>query len=445
MPEISSIVNVNVSPATRPIATANFSIPLFLSTHNVFTERARAYTSVAEATQDGFDTQHPVVKFLSGIYNGGFPPSKVWVGRKLLESISIVPNVAVDDTTYSFKIYVGGTETVISIDSGTSATLDSIATALVAAMSGVAGVTVTDDTGSLTITPTDIDAVLTVYDITSNLGAIYTTDSSESWTTCYNAVRTYLTEDYLFLGCDSHAKADQEELFGLASSNDDFYVTTSGASEILDPADSTDIMSEMKALSYQKGMVMYHSQADTYYPEGAIIGAWAGTDAGTTTIHGRTLVGVPTDDLSETQVSTIQAKNGSSYVEIAGGGFLLDGFVPDGNFCDTIRFSLWLESRVAESVFGLIKRKSDTGRKVPFNNIGIAMVRQAIAEPLDLAASRGATTKDEETGEFYTIITPTRLEVPENDRANRFLPDVEFYVIYSSAIHRCKINGTVSI
>lgn len=445
MPEINSIVDVNVTLATRPTATANFSLPLFLTTNNVFTERARAYTSVSTAQADGFDTQHPVIKYLNGIFSGNFPPRKVWVGRKLLGSIDIVPTTVTDDTIYSYKILVDTTETVISIDSGTSATATTIATALVAAMSGVAGVTLTDNTGSLNIVANDMSLVFTLFDVTANLGAIYNTDVTESWTTCYNDTRQFLPEDYFFLGCDSHTVADQTELFGLAQANDDFYVTSSQASGVIDPVDDTDIMSEMQTLSYQKGMIMYHSAADTYYPEGAIVGAWAGTDEGTTTLHGRTLVGVPTDDLTETEISTIQSKSGSSYPEIAGAGFMLDGFVPDGNFADTIRFALWLESRVAESVFGLIKSKSDTGKKVPFNNIGIAMVRQAIANPLDIAFSRGATTKDESTGEAYTIITPTRLEVPVNDRANRYLPDIQFYVIYSGAVHRCKINGTVSI
>lgn len=445
MPEISSIVDVNVTLATRPTAAANFSLPLFLSTHNVFPERARAYTSVSTAQEDGFDTQHPVTKYLTGVFSGNFPPRKVWVGRKLLLDIDVIPTTVTDDTIYSYKIIVDTTQTVVSIDSGTSATATTISTALVAAMTAVTGVTVADNTGSLSITPDDINVALTLFDITDNTGVVYNTDVTESWTTCYNEVRQFLTEDYFFLGGDSHVVADQTELFGLAQANGDFYVTSSQAAEIIDPVDTTDIMSAMQTLSYQKGMTLYHSQSDTYYPEGAIIGAWAGTDEGTTTLHGRTLVGVPIDDLTETEISTIQSKNGSSYPEIAGAGFLLDGFVPDGNFADTIRFALWLESRVAESVFNLIKSKSDAGKKVPFNNIGISMVRQAIVNPLDIAYSRGATTKDETTGESHTIITPTRLEVPENDRANRYLPDIEFYVIYSGAVHRCKINGTVSI
>jgi hypothetical protein len=70
------------------------------------------------------------------------------------------------------------------------------------------------------------------------------------------------------------------------------------------------------------------------------------------------------------------------------------------------------------------------------------MTRGAIAEPLSIAFANGATTSNE-FGEPYKIEFPT--EVLTNDRANRFLPDVKFEVVYSNAIHSVAIRGNITL
>ena len=445
MPDISNIVDVNVSLQTRSINTASFSNALFIASHNVFQERNRIYQSATAAMDDGFDADSPVVTFLTNCFAGSQSPNQVIIGRRLLDSLDLQVLSASEDEEYAVTVKVGDTVTVVTYTALVSDTPSTVATALQGLIDAVSGVTATVATDTVTCTPDVITTNFTVYNLSDNIGQTYVGDAGEDYTAAWTAIKPTLTVDAFFLCIDSHDPTDVDDIFSLASTESLFAISSSQDPDILDSTSTSDIAYTLASKAYQNGLLMYHTQADSAYPEGAIVGTWAGTNAGTVTLHGSDLVGISTDVISDTQANNIIAKNCNFYTSLAGTPWFWNGYVPDGNFADTIRFALWLEARVAESVFGLLKRKNaSTNSKVPYNEIGFEMIRLAISEVLELAYARGATTAFKDASR-YLISIPERTDIPTNDRANRLLPDVQFDVIYSSAVHSVIIRGNVTI
>ena len=445
MPDISNIVDVNVSLQTRNINTASFSNALFIASHNVFQERFRIYQSASSAIDDGFDSDSPVVTFLTNCFAGTQSPSQVIIGRRLLDSIDLQVLSASEDEDYSVTVKVGDDITIVTYTALVTDTPATVATALQGLITAVSGVTATVATDTVTCTPDVITTNFTVYNVSDNIGVTYVGDAGEDYPAAWAAIKPELTIDAFFFCIDSHDPTDVDDIFSTASTEGLFAITSSQDVNIKDSASTSDIAYTLASKAYQNGLIMYHDNADTEYPEGAIVGTWAGTQAGTVTLHGADLIGITTNTITDTEAANIAAKNCNYYTSLAGTSWFWNGYVPDGNFADTIRFALWLEARVAESVFGLLKRKNaSTNSKVPYNEIGFDMIRGAISEVLELAYARGATTAFEDASR-YLISIPNRTDIPTNDRANRLLPDVQFDVIYSSAVHTVIIRGNVTI
>ena len=82
MAAIDEIIEVQISRETQSIATASFQIPLILTEHTAFAERAREYTDISAVEADfaiGSNTHTMASKLFS---QDGVRPPRVVVGRK---------------------------------------------------------------------------------------------------------------------------------------------------------------------------------------------------------------------------------------------------------------------------------------------------------------------------------------------------------------------------
>jgi len=96
--KIEQIADVIISLGARPITTAGFETPLFISAHNVWDERYRVYTSASAAVEDGFDSDSEVGKALLAFFGQDFAPSQVVVGRRDFTAHTlVVGTVAIGD------------------------------------------------------------------------------------------------------------------------------------------------------------------------------------------------------------------------------------------------------------------------------------------------------------------------------------------------------------
>lgn len=445
MPNINDIVDITVSSSTRPTSTASFSNALFIASHNVFTERSRVYTSANSAISDGFDANSPVVQFLTGCFQGSQKPNNVIVGRRALSTITMSVDSVSEDEVYQLSVKVGTTVTAISYIATGVDTTSTVATSVAALIDAVTGVGAAAVGDVITLAPDVLTTPFTVYNITDNFTTSYVANAGETYTAAYTAISETLSTDAFFLAGDTRDEDDVQELFDIAASEKLFAVTASSDVNTYNSGDASNIAYYLNLNAYERGLGFFSAEAATSYaPEGALIGSWAATNPGTVTLHGSDLVGIAADTLTDSQSSVLASRKFNYYTTVRGvGNFFWNGFVPNGEFADLVRFKLWLEARVQESVATLFKnRTASTGGKIPYNADGEAAVEGAISEVLELAYTRGATSLDDKGRKYVITFPDTQLST---DKANRLLNDVEFSVVYSNAVHKVIIRGYVTL
>jgi hypothetical protein len=185
--------------------------------------------------------------------------------------------------------------------------------------------------------------------------------------------------------------------------------------------------------------------------EGAVIGATASIsfdNNGPDSLHQKTLKGLTVSTLTVTEREAIEFHNGNYAIMYRGAGSLFNGFMASRQFFDTMKFSAWLDARTTESVYGLMKRASDSGRSMTFSNNDLPRIKAAIqASPINTGIRYGSILDgyDPETNEnFDPIITvPTRGQVTTDNLANRILDGVIVEVVYNCPLHYVKVKAYV--
>ena len=245
-----------------------------------------------------------------------------------------------------------------------------------------------------------------------------------------------------WIATDSRVEATVLGLAATCQANHKIFLTSSQSADVLVPATATDIGSLLQDAAYDYAITLYSGSSDAEISEMGIAGAMAGLTAGTSTLEDKTLTGVVADAITTTGRTACEAKNVAYYTSIAGFNSVFNSKVASGQFLDTILFQAWLRARIGEAVYGLIKRESDSGRKVSLDNAGTSKVRSAIYnDVIQVGLNNGSISPDITP----VVRTPSREEVSEADRANRVLPDVVVEVLYSNAIHKVLVRAYVSV
>lgn len=244
-----------------------------------------------------------------------------------------------------------------------------------------------------------------------------------------------------YVGCSSHSDANVAALAAFAESLKKMYVNSTQVAGVLVPATTTDIGSVLQDAAYDHVLTIYNASADSSFAEGGVIGAMAALQAGTSTLEDKTLVGVTVDSLNATQRSSCEAKNVAYYMPIAGVNSVFNSKVASGQFFDTIVFADWLQANLQQELYGLLKRESDLGRKVSYDEAGMSKVRQACRRIIEIGRANGSISLDSES----IVRTPTRNEVSEADRLNRVLPNLVVEVPFSNAVHKITVRAYVTV
>lgn len=244
-----------------------------------------------------------------------------------------------------------------------------------------------------------------------------------------------------FVGCDSEVEADVTALALACEAANKMYVTQTASSNAIDPSDSSDIGSVLQAQSLDHVLTLYSLASDGKEAAGGVVGAMAAIPAGISTLEDKTLKGVTSDTITATAQTALKAKNIAFYSPIAGVNSLFNSKVASGQFFDTIVFSDWLKARLGEAGYGLLKRKSDQGLKVSYDEAGMSLIRSALFQPIQQGLSIGSISPDIPP----VVRTPTRDEVLDNQRADRVVPNVVVEVLYTNGVHKVLVRAYVNI
>ena len=433
--ELKKRVDVQVSLGTSPLTTRSFDIPFFLTGTAAFTENYRVYSSLDGILEDHADGS-PAYKFASKAFGGLFPPRTIYIGQRGITATAFTPVVA-DNTVYSLNIKANGVDGFITFTSGLEESASTIVTGLKNAITASAVNSLVTVGGTTTLTLAAI-TTLSAGSVTDNLVASRT--YSETSTTAATRIRG-LDDSWYYSSIDDHTKAEQEAFAAYADGIDSMFITSTSDTEAFTQGGVLDIGAILKALGYDHVITMPHPDADSEFPEGAIVGAMAQIEKGTSTLTDKTLEGVSTVNYSTTQITVMEAKNYAYYAAFVGSGSVFNSKTASGQYFDTIEFADWLRARIGESIYGIIKRKSLQGLKVSFDNAGKAIIKQYALQPAKYGQSVGSVSLD-----FDPVCrVPTRDEISDSQRANRTLPNVVVELQYTNAIETVQVRAYVSI
>ena len=433
---INSIVKVNITRETAKITQVGFGTALFLTTH-ALAGQVLAFSSHDAVVAGGFPVGSPAEKAALAYFGQQISPSLFKVGKLSADASQVdhvVVNSAVATTTYTqtingttFSFASGSTPTVLAIAAGLVAAINAGTQPVIAALPSIPD-------GSFTITSTVAG--------TSFYGVCTPTLMTETTTTANNNVAVGLLAcqavdpDFyaVTLERSSSYNAKAELLMatiesmlkvGFFASSDPNMLTTS----------SSDIGSFNKTNSFDRNFVFYNG-TDSSYPELALLGANLPMDAGSINWKFTQLSGATPDNLSDTAIVNLKAKN-INYFETVGGVNILssDAVMGSGEYIDIIMGIDYMQTQLAQSIFGGLVAV----RKLPITDPGIQLAKSWINNVLVDCVNKTIITSD------YTITVPKASDISTADKGSRLLEGLTFSAPLQGAANYVGVAGTVSV
>lgn len=428
MTQLTDIIDIQISRETAAVAQTNFNVPLFISSHLNFVERARTYSSLL-AVADDFATTDSAYIAAQKFFGQTLKPAKIVIGRRQIPGATINITTVTVGTSYVL--------TISGVPVSYTSVVDDTATDIIAGLktaydvTPISGVTFTDNLDGTATLASAVD-----WSLTSSVNiAIASQPATESWGDTVDAVQaeddtwyaltieSHLLTDVLAVAANIEAK---KKVFG-----------TSSASQDIKGTGTTDLFSQLKALSYQRTFGLWSADADTNYPECAWIGYQLQEQPGSNTWAYKTLSGFTVSRLSDTESKNIQAKNGNTYETVGGLNTTIGGKMFGGEWIDVMVFVDWLEQRMKERLWF----RMANSKKIPYTSAGAAIIEAEIRAQLNDGIRAGGLA--DSPAPIVTV--PDVLSVAANLRAQRIFEGITFEARLAGAIHFVKIRGTVTV
>lgn len=437
MSEFDSVVSVTITSATAAITQANFGIPAIAGGHSIGSDLVQEFSSLASLSSAGFTSATGIYKAASAILaqNPRVTSFKVIkLSENHAQTIKIVPIAA---NSVDYDITIGGEE--FSITSDGSATVAEICTALTTEINtGTGAFTATDNTTYVSVAADVAGATFVYQDY--NLARLKLTDITATTTTLSADLDAAILVDSDWYGLTlvNQCEADINAGALWIEANERVMTMNSGDFDVQDASSTTDIASDLQGFSYARTVPQYHKNIGEF--SGA---AWMGkmfpyqNPPGQATWKFKTLAGISTDILTETQINALEDKNCNYYKTTGGAGTTYNGIAADGSFIDNTIGVDWIRARLRERIFGLLKNNL----KIPYTDAGVNLVVAEVKAQLDDAINAGILAANPAP----TVTAPKVADISDNDKANRILPDIEFTATTAGAIHSVVINGIISL
>ncbi|QTL96560.1 DUF3383 family protein [Iocasia frigidifontis] len=181
------------------------------------------------------------------------------------------------------------------------------------------------------------------------------------------------------------------------------------------------------------------------YIDAAIMSRMFATDPGSATWKWKQLSGVENSGYTNADVSSMLSPgegepNMNPVIHEMGADYTAEGKTVTGEYLDIQRAIDWMDARLTENIFQLLINED----KISYTNAGISQITSAMKEIFRVGVNRGVIA--EEDGEpLWNIDAPRRQDIPQNARANRNLPDVNFDFTAAGAIHSLTVSGVVQV
>lgn len=431
-----NIVTVSITLADASVSRTGFGTPLIMTHEQAFgPELVRTYSSTTAMVTDGHNASGATVAAATAVFAQNPRVTSLKVGRRGSTAVAMTRIMtvatAIDNTDYT--VTINGTP--FTVDSGASATAISIAALLVAAINGgTEPVTATDNAdGTFDLVE---DTAGTVFGLSHTMNLITqddtTTDAGVA--TDYAAIKA---EDDDFYGVLMTSSATLEIVALAAAVEADlkvYFAQTADSDCLADTAGN--VAETLNTAGYNRTNLLWNM--DNFDFGGA---AWCGRqfpkNPGSSTYAFKSLSGVSTDVLSDTQISNLESNECNHYTVTKGFSWTLQGVMASGRFIDNQTGIDWLTVEIQQD---LLQLQNDS-EKIPYTQVGTDSIENVVRAVLQRAVGRDVITND------FTV-TPTAVEdVSSADKSARVYTSgngVEFSATLAGAIHKITIAGTVS-
>ena len=429
-----NIVQVNITVQDAAVSQAGFGTPMILTHESVYgPELVREYASTAAMVSDGFSATGAAVAAATAVFAQNPKVPSLKVGRRTSSPTAqtrvITVAVVEDDTDYTISI--NGTD--FTIDSGAGATNLTIAAALETAINGgTEPVTATDNLDGTIDLVADVAGV--EFGLTHTVSLLTQDDQTTDAGIAADYAAVKLEDDDFYgvlmtsgstleaIALAAAVEADRK-IFGFATADSDTLAGTGG-----------NLAETLAAAGYNRTFLLF-SQDFFDYAAAAWMGKQFPKDPGSSTWAFKSLAGVTVDQLTETQISNLEADDANHYTDTKGLSMTLQGTMASGRFIDITRGIDWLTVRMQERILQLLANSD----KIPFTDAGVTALENEVRAQLQEAVSANLITTD------YIVSPPAVADVSATDKANRVLGDLDFSATLAGAIHTVIINGSVSV
>ena len=449
MANIDRIINVQISLNTAGITSQGFNTMLIAGWHGYSTERVMTITDANELLEMGFKADNPIYCAAADAFSQTPHVREVKIGRMQCDTVRLGFNGdVIAGNIYSLQansVDAKG-EIVAEVSMYTSQEADTVADVLAGLADGLK------------------DSVVYIASVVENELYIKSADPTHSFAVVPMSP----------LVINSFVPADisiAENMANIAGADTDFYgiiLASRKQDDILAMADwaetqtklfvtaiaevgakNAEVTADTGALlmegNYYRTAWYYHADAETDFPDAAIMSRCFTVLPGGETWANKRLSAVTTDVLKEHEYKAIIGKNGNTFEKFRNISITQNGKVAAGEWIDVIRFRDWLVETIQTEEFTMLINRD----KLPYTDSGIALVESTLNSVLALGQRRGGIAPveyDEEgnknTG--YVITVPKASSISANVKAQRVLRDVTFTARLAGAIHVVEITGSLT-
>lgn len=203
--------------------------------------------------------------------------------------------------------------------------------------------------------------------------------------------------------------------------------------------------------SFERTMVVYYDNAKILektssepvikYPEAYIVGDTAGRVAGSFTYKFAKLKGIKGLDYNDDDIDKIHAKGAITILQKHDKVMPSEGTVASGDFADEIDSKDFISQRIAYNTQEVLNNND----KIAYTDAGISMLEAATLEALVEAYNNGIIADNEDGTPSYEVSFGKRSDTTQSDRASRQYVNGKFSYVLAGAIHKVRINGSVSV
>jgi hypothetical protein len=436
MTTLDQVIDLQITISDKAPSQPNFGMPMLAGYHTRWVDRVREYSEADDMLDDGFTVDDQLYKMAVALKAQTPCPATFKVGRlanAYTHTVTLTVESAVEGFEYDGEI----NGEPIAYEVPAAATLTTVATAIELLVEAVTGIA--SSSAVAVITATSAAGVLGSYWFDRGV-KIKDTTVDPGVTADLAAINDEDSEWYgLLLDCNSEAIVTAAAIW--AEANKKLFVTQSSDWDIVDPGQTTDLASDLKALALTRTVGIYHRgigrQVDLVAPALMAVGLTA--DPGSITWSFKPLATVSVDDLRAGETTALVAKNFVSYEEMADLNVTLRTRTPSGRYADTTHFVDWLYSTIQIDAFTLLANSP----KVPYTAGGLSAVKGSVE--CSLAKGKKNPNPGLDPDFQSIVVVPGVSQQTTADRANRIARGIDFEDRLSGALEGLVIRGRLNV